>query len=336
MIYKWFYKTPSSFDNIIMNSDGEYLTGLWFVDSNDASEHALYCEEKYLPIFKETSKWLDIYFSGKNPDFTPKYKIENLTPFRQEVSDIMKTVPFGKTITYNEIAKIIAKKRSLEKMSSQAVGGAVGWNPICIIIPCHRVIGTNGNLTGYGGWIKNKIALLANEKNDIKNYFLPKSAIHNKKSMKEKINMKIIPKNDRTPQLINKLLKVWEDSVRETHKFLSNEEILEIKKYVPSALLNTPNLIISNDQFDNPIAFMGIEENKLEMLFVASKYRGKGIGKQMIIYGINNFGVNTLAVNEDNPEAKGFYEHMGFKVYQRNELDDQGNPYPVLYMKLEK
>ena len=82
MIYKYIYKTPDGFSNIIMNSDGEYLTGLWFEDSRDSSKHTIECEEKDLEIFKETSKWLDIYFSGKTPDFTPKYKIENLTPFR--------------------------------------------------------------------------------------------------------------------------------------------------------------------------------------------------------------------------------------------------------------
>lgn len=81
---------------------------------------------------------------------------------------------------------------------------------------------------------------------------------------------------------------------------------------------------------------MGIENNKLEMLFIAPEYRGKGIGKKMLLYGIQNYGVNDLAVNEDNPLAKGFYEHMGFKVYERHELDDQGKPYPVLYMRLEK
>ncbi len=81
---------------------------------------------------------------------------------------------------------------------------------------------------------------------------------------------------------------------------------------------------------------MGIENQKLEMLFITSEYRGKGIGKKMLLYGIEKYKVNDLAVNEDNPQAKGFYEHMGFKVYQRNELDDQGNPYPILYMRLEK
>ena len=174
MIYKYMYKTPENFSNMIMNSDGEYLTGLWFEDSRDSSKHIIDCEEKNLEIFNQTSKWLDIYFSGKNPNFIPKYKIENLTPFRQEVIDIMNNIEYGKVITYNDISKIIAEKRDLKRMSSQAVGGAVGWNPICIIIPCHRVVGTNGSLTGYGGGIKNKVELLKLEGIDMSKYFVPK------------------------------------------------------------------------------------------------------------------------------------------------------------------
>lgn len=176
MVYKYIYKTPDGFSNMVMNSDGEYLTGLWFEASRDSSKNTIECEEKDLEIFKETSKWLDIYFSGKTPDFTPKYKIENLTPFRQEVIDIMNSIEFGKTLTYNAISKIIAKKKGIKRMSAQAVGGAVGWNPICIIIPCHRVVGTNGSLTGYGGGIKNKISLLELEGNDMNKYFVPKQS----------------------------------------------------------------------------------------------------------------------------------------------------------------
>ena len=160
MTYTYTYKTPPQFSDMIMNSDGEYLTGLWFEGSRDSSKHDTNGEVKDLPIFRETIKWLDLYFGGKVPDFTPKYKINDLTPFRKEVSDIMNTIPYGKTLTYNDIAKIIAKRRGIEKMSAQAVGGAVGWNPICIIIPCHRVIGAKGNLTGYGGGLENKIELL--------------------------------------------------------------------------------------------------------------------------------------------------------------------------------
>ena len=177
MIYKYTYKTPDNFSDMIMNSDGEYLTGLWFEGSRDSSKHIIDCEEKDLEIFKETSKWLDIYFSGENPNFTPKYKIANLTPFRQEVIDIMNSIEYGQTLTYNDISKAIAEKRGIKRMSSQAVGGAVGWNPICIIIPCHRVVGTNGSLTGYGGGIKNKVELLKLEKNDMSKFFILKKGI---------------------------------------------------------------------------------------------------------------------------------------------------------------
>lgn len=174
MVFKWKYKTPDGFTDMIMNSDGEYLTGLCFESSTDVRKHILDCEEKDLLIFRKTCKWLDIYFSGKEPDFTPNFKIKTITPFRKQVQDIMLKIPYGKTITYNDIAKQIAKQEGLKRMSAQAVGGAVGWNPICIIVPCHRVVGTNGSLTGYGGGIKNKVALLTLEGNDMNNYFVPK------------------------------------------------------------------------------------------------------------------------------------------------------------------
>ena len=174
MEYRWIYKTNDNIDNIIMCSDGTYLTGLFFVHAKDTSKHNLKYEEKNLNIFKETSKWLDIYFSGNNPNFTPKYKINNLTPFKEEVINIMNNIPYGTTTTYGSIGKIIAKKRGIKKMSSQAVGHAVGSNPICIIVPCHRVIGKDGNLTGYGGGIKNKIELLKIEHQNMNEFFIPK------------------------------------------------------------------------------------------------------------------------------------------------------------------
>lgn len=174
MIYRFKYKTPKQFSNIIMNSDGKYLTGLWFENSKDTLKHKKEGKEKNLAIFQETTKWLDIYFSGNIPDFVPKYKIENLTTFRKEVINIMNKIPYGETVTYNDISKTIARNRGIQRMSAQAVGGAVGWNPICIIIPCHRVVGSNGSLTGYGGGIKNKVALLELEKNDMSRFFIPK------------------------------------------------------------------------------------------------------------------------------------------------------------------
>ena len=146
--------------------------------------------------------------------------------------------------------------------------------------------------------------------------------------------MTIIEVNKRTPTLINKLVDVWEDSVKATHTFLSNIEIKNIKIYVPEALKSIAHLIIIQNKNDEPIAFMGIEDTKLEMLFIKNIERGKGLGKLLLNYGIKNYNVNELTVNEQNPKAKGFYEHLGFRTYKRTELDEQGNYYPILYMKL--
>lgn len=159
------YATPIGLDDLLMSSDGQVLTGLHFVKSRKVSRERLDCQERELPVFRETRRWLDSYFSGSQPAFTPPYRIDGLTPFRRDVTDAMLAIPFGQTTTYGAIAADIARKRGLAKMSAQAVGGAVGWNLICIIIPCHRVIGANGALVGYGGGIGNKIALLAHERN---------------------------------------------------------------------------------------------------------------------------------------------------------------------------
>lgn len=146
--------------------------------------------------------------------------------------------------------------------------------------------------------------------------------------------MRIVEVNERTSSLINQLSEVWENSVKATHLFLSDEEIKNIKKYLPQALKEVSNLIIMENGNNIPVAFMGIESQKLEMLFITNNERGKGFGKKLLEYGMKNYNINELTVNEQNPEAKGFYEHIGFKVYKRSELDEQGNPYPILYMKL--
>lgn len=164
MEYLWKYHTPDGFEDMIMSSDGEYLTGLWFEHSRYISGQILSGEERKIQVFQETCRWLDLYFGGQKPDFTPAYRMNDLTSFRREVVDIMNRIPFGDTVTYGEIAKEIATKRGMKRMSAQAVGGAVGWNPICIIVPCHRVVGADGSLTGYGGGIENKAALLAHER----------------------------------------------------------------------------------------------------------------------------------------------------------------------------
>ena len=148
--------------------------------------------------------------------------------------------------------------------------------------------------------------------------------------------MRIIEVKERTTTLINQLLEVWEDSIKATHLFLAKEEINNIKKYVPQALKEVQHLLIIENEKNTPIAFMGIEEAKLEMLFIKNSERGKGLGKKLLNYGIENYNINKLSVNEQNPNAKEFYEHMGFRTYKRTELDEQGNPYPILYMRLEK
>lgn len=139
---------------------------------------------------------------------------------------------------------------------------------------------------------------------------------------------------DRNPLLTQQLLEVWEKSVRATHLFLSDNEIKDIKKYVPQAINAIAHLIVVENENKCPVAFMGIEEQTLEMLFIAPEERGNGLGKRLIQYGIENHSIKELAVNEQNPLAKGFYEHMGFQVYKRTDHDEQGNPYPLLYMKL--
>ena len=146
--------------------------------------------------------------------------------------------------------------------------------------------------------------------------------------------MKIIELTERTTPLMEQLLKVWESSVRATHLFLSEDEIETIKKYVPQAIKEVPCLIIVENENQIPVGFMGIAEQHLEMLFISNEQRGKGLGKKLLRYGMEKYSVRDLAVNEQNPLAKGFYEHMGFEVYKRTECDEQGNPYPLLYMRL--
>ncbi|WP_310603977.1 GNAT family N-acetyltransferase [Anaerosporobacter sp.] len=147
--------------------------------------------------------------------------------------------------------------------------------------------------------------------------------------------MRILEVNKRTPLLTQQLLAIWEESVRATHLFLSDSEIKSIKEYVPQALSQIPYLIVAENEGGFPVAFMGIEDGRLEMLFIAPACRGDGLGKRLLQHGIENYSINKLSVNEQNPQAKGFYEHMGFEVYKRTESDEQGNPYPILYMKLD-
>lgn len=162
MQYISHYHSPIG--DILLAADDIGVTGLWFEGQKYFALHLdKEHQEKDLPVFTETKRWLDIYFSGKEPDFTVPLHFKG-TDFQKEVWEILCSIPYGKTMTYGEIAKKIAFKRGLKHMSAQAVGGAVGHNPISILVPCHRVIGSNGSLTGYAGGIdkKNKLLTLEN------------------------------------------------------------------------------------------------------------------------------------------------------------------------------
>ena len=132
--------------------------------------------------------------------------------------------------------------------------------------------------------------------------------------------------------LLPQLLRVWESAVRATHLFLSEKEIEKIKRYVPQAIGEVPFLVVA-EQEGMPVAFAGIKGQKLEMLFVSAENRGKGIGKRLLQYAVDNHGVSEVVVNEQNAQAVGFYSHVGFVVCKRSDMDEQGNPYPILYMK---
>lgn len=171
MEYIFTYTSPIG--GLVIASDGENITGLWsegqkYFGSTLDTNH----EEKELPIFNLAKKWLDQYFDGKEPDIVLPLKPKG-SEFRQSVWKILREIPYGKTMTYGDIAKQIGEKTG-KRMSAQPVGGAVGHNPISIIIPCHRVVGADGSLTGFAGGIDRKVQLLTLEKVPMDGLFEPK------------------------------------------------------------------------------------------------------------------------------------------------------------------
>ncbi len=165
---------PSPLGEILLTADDTGLTGLWFETQRYLAPFLKDgLTEKELPLFRLTKQWLDLYFSGKEPDFTPPLHPIG-SEFRQAVWKILCSIPYGHTLTYGEIARRLAAGRGMAHMSAQAVGGAVGHNNISIIIPCHRVVGAGGNLTGFGGGIDRKVKLLTLEGVDMSAFFIPK------------------------------------------------------------------------------------------------------------------------------------------------------------------
>ncbi len=172
MVHTINYSSPLG--EILLAADEIGLTGLWF-HGQKYFAHSLTEEsvEGAVPALVQAKEWLDIYFDGNEPNFTPPLHPIG-SDFRREVWDILLKIPYGKTVTYGDIAQELAKKKGIAKMSAQAVGGAVGHNEILMIIPCHRVVGANGSLTGYAGGIDRKVSLLTLEKADMGGFFVPK------------------------------------------------------------------------------------------------------------------------------------------------------------------
>lgn len=171
MQYTWTYESPLG--GILLAADDIGLIGLWFDGEKYyakglSSEH----EEKNTSALQLTKDWLDIYFSGREPDFMPPLHMTG-SPFRLKVWKLLQQIPYGTTVTYGKLAEAIAKEKGIAHMSAQAVGGAVGHNEISIIVPCHRVVGTNGSLTGYAGGVDKKKRLLTLEGANMEKLFVP-------------------------------------------------------------------------------------------------------------------------------------------------------------------
>ena len=161
MDYTYHYDSPLG--GLTLAGDGTALTGLWFDGQQVPAGRA----DRDLPVFGPACRWLDLYFSGRDPGFTPPLLLRG-TAFRRAVWDVLLTIPRGRTMTYGEIAEQIAVQTGVPRMSAQAVGGAVGHNPVLLIVPCHRVIGSGGSLTGYAGGIEKKRKLLQLEQEGIR------------------------------------------------------------------------------------------------------------------------------------------------------------------------
>lgn len=165
------YESPLG--KILLAADAVGLAGVWF----EGQKYFGRCleaerEEREIPVLTQTKRWLDLYFSGKEPEISIPFHFIG-TAFQKAVWEILCTIPYGQTMTYGEIAQILAKRRGAGHMSAQAVGGAVGHNGISILVPCHRVVGTNGSLTGYAGGIDRKVQLLTLEGVKMNSLFVP-------------------------------------------------------------------------------------------------------------------------------------------------------------------
>ncbi|OUP38823.1 hypothetical protein B5F23_04955 [Olsenella sp. An188] len=301
----------SPLGEMLLASDGQALTGLWFEGQRHAaaglSPDATPRDD--LPVFEAARSWLRSYFSGEKNVEPPALRLEG-TPFQGCVWDALREVPYGSTVTYGELAARVGRRLG-RATSARAVGSAVGRNPVSVIVGCHRVLGARGELTGYAGGLWRKRALLALERDGV----VAREA------------------TERPAALVAALADVWERSVRATHDFLLPGEVERLRAVVPDALEGVPRLLVA-EEAGTPVGFLGADGDFVEMLFVDPGWRGRGVGRVLMSRATEALGAREVSVNEQNPQAVGFYEHLGFSAYRRTPVDDDGRPYPLLYMRL--
>ncbi|HJB55079.1 MAG TPA: GNAT family N-acetyltransferase [Candidatus Olsenella avistercoris] len=301
----------SPLGEMLLASDGQALTGLWFEGQRHAaaglSPDATPRDD--LPVFEAARSWLRSYFSGEKNVEPPALRLEG-TPFQGCVWDALREVPYGSTVTYGELAARVGRRLG-RATSARAVGSAVGRNPVSVIVGCHRVLGARGELTGYAGGLWRKRALLALERDGV----VAREA------------------TERPAALVSALADVWERSVRATHDFLLPGEVERLRAVVPDALEGVPRLLVA-EEAGTPVGFLGADGDFVEMLFVDPGWRGRGVGRVLMSRATEALGAREVSVNEQNPQAVGFYEHLGFSAYRRTPVDDDGRPYPLLYMRL--
>lgn len=334
----------SPLGDILLASNGSAVTGLWFAGQRyfAAGLSSDVHEDADQPIFAAARAWLDAYFVGARScedaagageatvpgaartasrtdadnaarqEALPSLPVLELqgTVFRKMVWEELAHIPFGTTTSYGALAERVSARQG-RRTSPRAVGSAVGANPVSLFIPCHRVLGADGALTGYAGGVWRKRALLALEQRGIAILEQPAS---------------------RPEALIQHLAAVWEDSVRVTHDFLTEEDIARMRPSVPQLIATVPRLLVAWRE-GVPVGFACVRESFLDMLFVSPAVRGTGVGRLLFERAVALLGVRELSVNEQNPQAIGFYEHLGFATYRRTETDDQGEPFPLLFMR---
>lgn len=304
----------SPLGEMLLESDGESLTGAWFAHGSreERAGELPGPTDEGCPVLDEATSWLGDYFAGRRPEPLPPVSLAGRgTAFRRAAWEELSRIPYGETTSYGELARRVGERLG-RRTSARAVGGAVGRNPVCVVVPCHRVVAADGAFTGFGAGVWRKRALLGLERD----------------------GLLVAEAPERGERLVAALAGVWETSVRATHDFLAPGAVEAMAGFVPEAIRGVGNLLVAW-RGGAPVAFLGEEAGRIEMLFVAPRERGTGLGRELVARAVGELGAREVDANEQNGQAVGFYEHLGFRTYERTDVDDQGQPYPLLRMRLQ-